>query len=220
MKNHIPAQPDFSKIKTVIFDFDGTLIDTLDIFVDTYNTLAPRFHCKYISREDQARLRGKRPQEFFHEYHISLWKLPALVGAARRLLKNTMRNLELEPAKRELLAQVKAKGYRLGILSSNTEETIRHILAKHNLEDLFDFIVTGKNLFGKDRAMKRILRRQHLKPQEVVYIGDETRDVEAMHRIGISIIAVGWGYSAPEALQKLHPTYMVHSLGELQELFN
>lgn len=214
------AKPDFSLIKTIIFDFDGTMIDTLDILVDAYNALAPRFRCRLVSRAEQAMLRGRRPQEFFHEYHISLWKLPLLVRDIRKSLKKLLWDTEIGEPTRTLLHSLQQKGYRLGILSSNTEEAIRHILAKHDLEQFFDFVVTGNNLFGKDRAMKKLLRRKGLRADEVVYVGDETRDVEAMHRLGVPIVAVGWGYAAPELLQKLVPTYLAHSIEELETIFS
>ncbi len=220
MTLQIPVQIPFSQKNTIIFDFDGTLIDTLDQFVDAYNHIAPSLGCKTVTREEQKVLRDSRPQEFFHTYNIALWKLPFLIQRIRKYLRTLLYDLELSQEVSSFIAQLYEEGYTLGILSSNTEKTIRHILAKHDLERCFRFIHTGPNLFGKDKAMRKILKKNKLQTENVVYIGDETRDVEAMHRIGVPIVAVTWGYSSAEALEKLHPTYISHTFSEFKELFS
>ncbi len=59
--------------------------------------------------------------------------------------------------------------------------------------NLFDFVGSGLTLFGKGRIIQRILKQQNLDPAIVFYVGDETRDIETARKIGIRVIAVGWG---------------------------
>jgi len=58
-----------------------------------------------------------------------------------------------------------------------------------------------------------------LAPSEVAYVGDEVRDVEAAREVGVTSIAVSWGYAERAALTALEPSYLVNEPLELEVLF-
>ncbi len=122
-----------------------------------------------------------------------------------------------------VLHTLKSKGYRLGIVSSNGEENIRRFLKHHDV-DVFEVIHTGSSLFGKHRIIDRFLSKFDLNQREVVFIGDEVRDVEAAQKSGIHVIAVTWGFNSHEALLTLkpdkivtHPTELLPALSDLNQ---
>src|SRR5262249_24372982 len=73
---------------------------------------------------------------------------------------------------------------RLGILSSNSEDNIRRCLVANGVEQHFAFVVGYPRLFGKGKALRRILRAEKLDRSAVLYVGDEGRGVEAAQRGG------------------------------------
>ena len=70
-------------------------------------------------------------------------------------------------------------------------------------------------LFGKGKALKRILRAERLTRADVLYIGDELRDVEAAKKAGVKVAAVAWGFHTAELLRSGSPDYVVRDVSEL-----
>ena len=105
----------------------------------------------------------------------------------------------------------------MGILTSNSAETVKHFIKKYNL-DLFAFIHSEKNLFGKDRALNTIIEERKLNKDKTIYIGDEVRDIESCNKIGLSIVAVSWGFNEKGLLSKSNPTYLIEEPQELLSL--
>ena len=117
----------------------------------------------------------------------------------------------------ETLATLHGRGERLAILTSNSEANVEAFLTRHNLP-YFEFVSCSSKLFGKGREIRRILRKEKLTPGEILYIGDETRDIEAAKETGLRMAAVTWGYNSEEALQALNPHHLVSLPGELLTL--
>ena len=96
----------------------------------------------------------------------------------------------------------------LGILTSNTEENVRQFLSKNELE-FFDFIRAGKSVFGKSHMINKIIKQNQTEKNNVFYVCDEVRDIEAAKKSGIKSIAVTWGYNTEDALVKEKPDFIV-----------
>lgn len=62
--------------KVIIFDFDGTIADTIDAIIDIYNRIAPKYRCKTIKKEDRKKFQEKKPQELLKECGVTKLKLP------------------------------------------------------------------------------------------------------------------------------------------------
>lgn len=201
--------------KNVIFDFDGTIADTLDAAVNIYNAIAPKYHCKPVKMEDKDILRGKRPQDFFKDYGVTSFKLPFLLIHIRGELKKHIINTPLVKDISSALKDLKDAGYNLGILTSNSKENVDMFLFANKLTEIFDFIYSSKNIFGKDKDILHLLKNRNIKKDNVVYVGDETRDIEAAKRVGIPIIAVSWGFNTREILVAQGPSYIIDEPGEL-----
>ena len=194
--------------KLIVFDFDGTLADTLDALLSITNKLASEFGYQQITNEQLANLKYLSPIEIIKITKISIWKLPFLMKRVKAVFPDEISNMNLFPGVIELLNTLKSQGYRVGIVSSNSEANIRSLLKQNQIEELFDFI-TGASTFGKGRAIEKILRRYNCPKSDVVYIGDEIRDIQAARSIKIRIVAVGWGFNAPTALIDRQPDLLI-----------
>jgi len=194
--------------KTIIFDFDGTLADTLNSIAILYNKIAPKYGCKQVTPQDIEQLRNKTPKQVIRELSIPTLKIPTMIFKVKTALIKHFDSIKIHPGIINVLNVLKEK-YSLGILTSNSQKNVKTYLKKYNLLNLFDFIYTGKNIFGKDRTIKRLLREQNLTKDEVVYVADETRDIEASHKVGVPIIAVSWGFNKKEILASFNPTSLI-----------
>lgn len=205
--------------KTIIFDFDGTIANTLDKVVEIYNRyLAPEFNSTPISSNDLEKIRNSRFQDVYKSYNIPWIKLPLIVLRGRQLFKNEIPNIKPIDGIQLALKQLRAYGHSLGILTSNSSQNVRDFLVKYNLEGIFDFVDSEKNLFGKHNSLSKLLKRHQLKKEQVIYVGDETRDIEATHKVGITMIAVTWGFNKKEILKGLNPDFIIDEPKQLPEL--
>lgn len=193
--------------KLVVWDFDGTLADSLSATVGIFNRLAPELGYKPIA--DVPAARSLTTRQFLREHGISLWRLPRLVRKYREAAAADADKLKLFPGLAGVLAGLHAGGVRLGVLSSNKEDNIRRCLRANGTEDAFRFVVGYPRLFGKAKALRRILRAERVAKADVLYVGDEVRDVEAAKKAGIAVAAVTWGFHAESLLRASEPDHVL-----------
>ena len=202
--------------KLVVWDFDGTLADSLPTAVGIFNRLAPEMGFRPL--EDVTAARGMTTRQLMRHHGVSLWRLPRLVRRFQALAAEEADKLKLAAGLPAALAAIAATGVRLGVLSSNREDNIRRCLRANGAEGHFAFVVGYPRLFGKGKALRRILRAERLTRDEVLYIGDELRDVEAAKKAGVKVAAVTWGFHTAELLRTGGPDYVVSEANELTGL--
>ena len=198
-------------IKYIVFDFDGTLADTFDII----KTIAIN---EYDAHDvDFESFKNESTKDFLKSMNIPLWKLPEMVLRVSSKLKNN-KDIKLFPGIIEMLLNLK-NNYKLGIVSSNSKENIIETLKKHNIENLFEFVYSDSSLFGKHLVLKKMCGKNKINPHEVMYVGDEDRDIIAAKKIKIKTIAVTWGFNSKEKLSRENPDYIVDSPMQIIEKF-
>ncbi|WP_343058260.1 HAD family hydrolase [Deinobacterium chartae] len=198
-----------------MFDFDGTLADSASVAVALYNRVAQPRGWGLLTPENLEELRGLSMQGRFVRLGIPPRAVPALVVRLIRLYRAEAARVPLHPGVPELLRDLRARGYRLFVVSTNAEETIRAVLARHGLEQAVEEVRTSGRLFGKGRLLSGLLRRHHLLPQRSVYVGDELRDLEASRQAGLRFVAVSWGVDTASGLQRAGPDALVHHPAEI-----
>lgn len=203
--------------KLIIFDFDGTLADTIPISINILKKLATKYYDKTVDEKLIQKLRDKSIPEIFKELEISIIKLPFIARKARKELNKEIAHLKPIKGIRNLLMQLKKQGQTLGIVSSNSKESIKKFLEINNLE-IFDFIHTNSRIFGKSNSLKRLLKKNNLDTANAIYIGDEIRDIDAAKKTGIKIISVTWGVNTMDKLASYNPDFLTKSPRELLTL--
>jgi len=212
----IPHSP-FPMTKTIIFDFDGTLADTFETIVSITNSLAVEFGHQPVGEEDIPKLQNLSSQKIVRQSGISVFKIPFLIRRLRRELENRITEVSLFPGIKELILDLKAEGYVLGIITSNSRENVIALMAINDLENSFDFICSSSRLFGKHKAIAKLLKREKLEREKAFYVGDETRDIDAAKKAKIRAIAVSWGFNSTEALARSNPDFLASHPQELRE---
>jgi phosphoglycolate phosphatase len=201
--------------KVIVFDFDGTIADTVDALISIANRLATEFGYKQITPEQLAHLRNLTSREIIKYSGVSLLKIPFLLKKVKSELKNKIHEFQPIPGIKEALTELNNQGYKLGIITSNSKENVTAFLKNHDLDNLFDFIYSGVTIFGKTTIINNVLRQKQLQTQAVIYVGDETRDIEASKKANIKVVAVTWGFNSSEVLSKQKPDFLIDHPSEL-----
>ena len=182
-------------LKVIIFDFDGTLADTIDILLNITNRLSAEFGFKSATKEELAQLSNLTSWQILKYSGISIFKLPLLIRKLKAELRSEIPNIQLFPGIKEVLLELKKLGFQLGIITSNSRENVLASLEINGLQGTFTFIYSGST-FGKHKVINRWLKREHRNAEEVVYVGDEIRDIDAAKKTRIKVIAVSWGFNS------------------------
>jgi len=201
--------------KWVIFDFDGTLADTISAGIVLINSFAKKYNFKEVTPEDLPVLRTKTSREILQAVGLSVWKVPFLARDVRNKFLEQIAHQKLFPGMLETLGEIKTNGYHLAILTTNSEENVKLFLGTNQLES-FDFIYSEKSLFGKGKVLKNLLIKYAINSDDVIYVGDETRDIEAAHTASVKSIAVTWGVNSADILAKQNPDFLANNPGDIK----
>lgn len=200
----------------VIWDFDGTLADTLSDAVTIYNDLARKHGLLPIEEGDAPR--DMTIVEFVRAHRIPYRKVPFLMAEFLNIQKQAAEPPHVFPGITGVVRELNHAGTRLGIVSSNDSETIARCLQQDGLSECFEFTVGCSRLFGKHRALRKAVRDAGVPGQRTLYVGDEVRDITAAHRVGIRIAAVTWGLNSAALLHRFEPDYEIDDAGKLLEI--
>lgn len=201
-------------IKHIIFDFDGTIANSSEIGIKILNQLSIKYKIRNISREEIFSINNLPIKERFKYLDIPIYKLPQIAYETLKLYKGLVHEITIFDGMDVLINQLKNEGYKLSIVSSNNVENITAFLKKYNL-DCFDHILSSKNIFGKHKVLDKYIKNNRLQPEDILYIGDELRDIEACKKLGIKIVAVTWGFDSVELIKSANPEYIHNSPSDI-----
>jgi len=209
-------------IKFVIFDFDGTIADTMPFSFSRSLELLRKEKIDLPEKEIIKKIKSNNYFELMKEFKLSWLKIPfmlQIVKQGQRDLYSQIDKIKIFPGMKNLLKDLRNNNYQIGILSSNMQRNVNKFIKIKRL-NFFNIIYCESNILGKDQTFRKMMRKYNLKPEEIIYIGDEIRDVEACKKVGIKIIGVSWGLHTIEALQKNGVDYIVKKPSEILKIIN
>ncbi|PZD75280.1 Phosphoglycolate phosphatase [Acaryochloris thomasi RCC1774] len=202
-------------MKLLIFDFDGTLVDSLEIFIEATNCLAKKYGYSPIETSQIPQIRALSSRALIQQIPVARWRLPFFLQGLRQEVSKLATQIQLFDGAKEALTDLKNEGYCLGIVTSNAQSTVENFLVTQDLNTLFDFVHAGRGLLGKAGTLRRLVKRYRLQPSQVIYIGDETRDIEAAQQVQIPSIAVSWGFNSRVVLEQQQPDMIIDTPDDL-----
>ena len=188
----------------ILLDFDGTIADSFDFVVGFLEKHVRRG--RLLEPHEKDKLRGMTMQEMATHLGCPKWKLPLLFLIGRYSMGRIIYNVPLFEGMGKVIEQLHAEGHEPIIVSSNNVRNIKKFLKQHHLHKYFVDIYGNAGFFGKERAIRRTLARNHVAQKDAVYIGDESRDVIGAHGAEVRVIAVTWGFDRADLLASHNPT--------------
>lgn len=212
---------DLGKINCLLFDLDGTLADTIELIIFSFQEtlrileLPPRSEAQILSEIGrplhlQARdIDPQRAEEIFTLY--------------QRLYEQHHDGLVREfPGIRESLAGLVERGYRLGVVTSKRSSSAGPDLEYFRLEPFFEVVITADDTSlhkPRPEPVLEALERLEASPAQATFIGDSPYDLRCAHAARVAAGAVAWGPFARESLQAEQPDYWIPDPPALLTLF-
>lgn len=192
----------------LIFDFDGTLVDSFQFAMQKACLLAETFNCKKINEQDIEQLRELSAQEIIKYLEIPIYRIPQLIFEMRKHFHNEIGKLSPVTNMIEVVNQLFAAKFPLGIATSNSVENVTVWLEQYAIQHYFNFIHSESFHLSKKDLLKKTLEQNNIEPSQAIYICDEARDLEAAKENKIMSIAVTWGYNSEKILQRYEPSFL------------
>lgn len=204
-----------TRYRLAIFDFDGTLADSLPWFRASFQDMITRFDLAPVGDDEMEGLRAMSARQIMARLNVSMWQLPAIVSDMRTRKLAAASEISLFEGIPALLSELQRAGLKIAIVSSDSEASVRQVLGLSCcLITRFD---CGASIFGKHRKFRRVARTLGATSSETICIGDEIRDIEAARAAGMDSGAVAWGYTLASALQAAGPTHLFNSIEETMQ---
>ncbi|MEA0552196.1 HAD-IA family hydrolase [Lysinibacillus irui] len=204
-------------MKHIIFDFDGTLADSTAVFASAWNTLAQKYKFKGIELKEIDALKKLSISERSKLFDFPMYKLPMILPQFYKLYRQSLNDVHLFDGMKEVLLEIDKRGYKILIISSNSKDNILEFLKMNGIHCVADVLCSNR-IFGKDKVMKKFLKESNVHSSDVLYIGDEQRDIVACKKAGVPIAWVEWGYDAMEVVKNEEPEYKVATPQEILEI--
>lgn len=202
--------------RTIIFDFDGTIVDSLDLVIEVFKEMVPEH--ENASQDQVEALRNLSVKDISSSLGVPIWKVPFLVNKGRGLMQKRIDQVSVFEGLEVALSQLQAKGCKLHIISSNSTENVQNYIKNAGLDQYFESINGGVGLFGKKKYINRLCKKYCQNKEIVWYVGDEIRDIKAAKKAGVHMVAVGWGFNHPETLKAQKPDAVAMNLVDLEKI--
>ena len=149
---------------------------------------------------------------------MSFYKIPFILQEVEEDLKMHLQDIELYPGIKQKLEILKYKKFQIGILSRNELKIIKAVLKKEHIFDYFRFLYQASKFFSKKRALHKLTTKHGFDKKNLIYIGDEVRDIKACKKFEIPIVAVTWGFHSKKFFEKSQPNYIVEQPKKLSNI--
>lgn len=213
-----------NQIKCLLFDLDGTLLDSRDSVIDAVYHTSEKYMPGRFTRNDLLKRFGESFEDFLQEnvhlIHRGISREEILATYFEYLEKNHDEKVRLFPRVKDCLEQLKSTGVRLEIVTNKQRDFTLQGLRLGQIDHLFDGIVTLDDVSkGKPSAEPILIAMDQLgvRPRETWMIGDSRYDVLAARSANVKCAVLEW-YGEVEWADVV-PDYRFADLAQLVEKF-
>ena len=176
--------------KVIIFDFDGTLVDSKKLYIETiHKNLLEHFFIYPKSHISKA-LGPKLEITLNNIQKFSPKIIKRLKIKINADIKIRAKSLKLTPYSKETLQNLNKKGYNLILLTNSAGKFLKTVLKNQHIQGYFKKLFYAENFPNKETAIKRIAKRYKVKVKDITYVADKLSDVQIARNVGCKIVIV------------------------------
>jgi pyrophosphatase PpaX len=208
------------QFQTYLFDWDGTLADTLSVWLKTYRRVFDSLNIPITDKEIGQQVFGNLDYWSLHglEAHLDL------VHAEEQKAYAAIQTIGLNPGAKELFEKLSNQGAVLGIVTTAARENIESALKRHQISQYFSTLVCGTDTIKHKPDPEPVLialENLHADPKGTVMVGDTDKDINAGRAAGVHTMLLEIpGYHdvfyKEDVVLSSQPEFIVHSLAEIK----
>jgi phosphoglycolate phosphatase len=214
----------------VMFDLDGTLIETAPEICDAVNDTLRRFQLAEVSQDHVDRWIGHGTRELLvqalaHVRDQTVAEVRASADLPQIALEFDIHyqrrcgtRSHLYPHVREVLQTLRSRGVRLAVVTNKEGRYTKTVLAAHDLEPMFDRVVSGDTLPTKKpdpAGIRSCLLQFEVDSTRALVVGDSSIDVATARNAGVPVWALPYGYNMGQPIESCHPDRVIPDFSAL-----
>ena len=203
-------------MKLLLFDFDGVLVDSLDVYEKTVTD------CLNVIGQPLTRGREEFLELFEGNFYASLAEkgvnMDKFITASVDILSK-VNYADMKPfdAIRPVLRELK-KNHPLVVISSNDTPTIKEALRLYDFEGIFDDVLGSDFMFSKKEKILHVIQKYSVTLEDIYYIGDTTGDIKEGKEAGVKTVGITWGWHSKERMASSRPDHLFDKPEDLLQL--
>jgi haloacid dehalogenase domain protein hydrolase len=194
------------KYKNIVWDWNGTLLDDVQISVDTINRMLRKKRLDELTVEKYKAIFGFPVKEYYegigYDFNRDDWEAISLdfVDTYGELSKDVV----LTSGVNSVLSGLKECGVRQYVLSALQEDLLEEMLERFGIRDYFEGVCGSDNIYadGKVARGERMLQVYPIDPRETLMVGDTLHDAEVAEALGFDIRLYVGGHNSAERLRE------------------
>lgn len=211
--------------RTVIFDLDGTLLNTIGDLAGAGNWVCRKNGWPEHSLEEFMTMVGHGIPNLVSrfsppEVQSPLFQMNALTDFNEYYSQHNMDLTKPYPGIVELLAQIKAEGIRMAVYSNKADQFSQEIIA-HFFPGTFDFVLGKRKEFPvkpDPAGVKFVLEQLGAKREETLFVGDSSVDIQTAHHADLKACGVTWGFRSKESLIEAGADFLAEDAAALKQV--
>ncbi|MGI6721442.1 MAG: HAD family hydrolase [Anaerovoracaceae bacterium] len=212
-----------SKKNTVLFDFDGTIMDTNDLIYNSWQYAFNQLTGKDGDREAILETFGEPLIMSMENMFPDVPPERSVAVYREYQYAHFEEEIRLFPGMKDLLVRVKHRGYKTALVTSRLRPTTKRGMAKYGLAPFFDTMVTVEDCSRHKpdpQPVEIALDRLESEPQQSIMLGDSVHDLGSARNAGVEFVMVGWAqaFGAQAEATDLKPDHVIQKADELLDL--
>lgn len=211
------------KITTILFDFDGTLMNTNDLIMDSWRHIYRVLEDKDIIEEEIVRTFGEPLIKTMEKAFPNI-PVDECVEIYRSYHRESFGDrISLFPGIKEMLGSLKALGYKMAVVTSRAALTTKQAMERYEIMEYFDVVITCDDTDKHKPHPEPVfiaLDQLNSRPEESIMIGDSMYDILCAKNAGVQSVLVGWAVAVLEeektGIDK--PDYFVETANDIVKL--
>lgn len=195
---------DINMIKTIIFDFNGTLLDDVEINCEIFNLLARDYSARSITMKEYKEVFDFPVIDAYRKwgFDVDNGNFESIATSFHNYYNSMVyEKCDIFENAKALLKELKGK-YDLVCLSASKAETLVSQLKHYDIYSYFDEVLgmSDKYAHGKEDLAKKWMEASKKKREETLYIGDTCHDQLVAKALGVKMLSITWGHNSKHKL--------------------
>lgn len=206
-------------IRTILFDLDGTLIDTNELIIASFNHTFNHYNLSY-TREEINEFNGPPLKDTF--INIDPERAGEMIAVYRKHnLAEHDKYVKAFPGVIETLEVLRSQHIKLGVVTTKMSKSVTMGLTLTGLDQYFETVITYDDVTNPKphpEPVIKAMKELDADPLSTLMVGDNYHDIESGKNAGVSTAGVAWAFKGKERLLEYNPTYMLEDMRDLLEI--